>query len=189
MSGVDKNKSTRQDRIRKVQAGFKKHFSKVAQFIFAGIPFTPADLDKLLQSDIEASDAADLDKAKWLATVQKQRAKRDETNPVLRAAKKFVESQFAEAPDAAERLAEFGYSLRKKVVLTAEEKAKRAEKLRATRAARHTMGKRQRKNVKGAVAQPPPDKGAPAPEAHGNGASNGGTNDAPPQPPHRVTVA
>jgi hypothetical protein len=188
MSGTDKNKATRQDRIRKVQAGFKKHFSNVGQLVFAGTPFTPSDLDKLLQSDIDASDAADLDKAKWMATVQKQHLMRDKTNPVLRSAKKFVESQFAEAPDAAERLAEFGYTLRKKVQLTAEEKAQRAEKSRATRKARNTMGKRQRKKVKGEVAQPPaPANPPPSPEAHG--APNGGSNNGPPQPPHPVTPA
>jgi hypothetical protein len=50
----------------------------------------------------------------------------------------------------------FGFKENKKhKKLTSEEAAARAEKMRATRAARHTMGKRQKKEVHGTTPTPP----------------------------------
>ncbi|MDP9001721.1 MAG: hypothetical protein M3O46_16600 [Myxococcota bacterium] len=60
----------------------------------------------------------------------------------------FVKATFGNAPDV---LADFGVHPKARTPLTVEAKAAAAAKRAATRAARHTMGAKQKKGVKGAV--------------------------------------
>jgi hypothetical protein len=63
--------------------------------------------------------------------------------------------------DQVDVLADFGLTGRKTRVVTPEEKVTAAAKARATRAARHTMGKRQKAAIKGAL-EPSASEAAPA---------------------------
>jgi hypothetical protein len=60
----------------------------------------------------------------------------------------FVKAAFGTQPDV---LADFGLHPKARAQLTVEKKTAAAVKRKATRAARHTMGSKQRKRVKGDV--------------------------------------
>jgi hypothetical protein len=60
-------------------------------------------------------------------------------------------------------LADFGLVPRKVTPLTPEQMVERTEKLKATRAARHTMGSKQKAAIKGTVAPTGPVNAAPTP--------------------------
>jgi hypothetical protein len=112
-----------------------------------GVDYTPTTLMALLQSGITVADAAVTAKAAWQLAVQKQRTTVAQILGVLAALKAYVTLQFGSG--AVDTQADFGFSPKKTVVKTAETKANAATKARATRAARHTMGKDQKKSITG----------------------------------------
>jgi hypothetical protein len=183
MSALNRNKPTRKDLLRLIISGVQKHYPG-GQLVLASQTFNlPSDLVKFIQADIDASDAADKVRADWLAAVQVQTDAHQKVGPVLRAFKRQVLAQFGDTQDASSTLADFGYAPPKVAAKSAETKATAAEKGRATRAARHTMGKKQKQPVKGTVpttasppavpASPPtPGPGASAPPA---GSTTAGT--------------
>ena len=72
--------------------------------------------------------------------------------PVVRNYQTWVATTYKGTPST---LADFGVTPRKvRTPLTAEQKVTAAKKAAATRAARHTMSKKQKKNVKGTVPAP-----------------------------------
>jgi hypothetical protein len=163
MSTLDRNKPTRNDRLRLIASGVQKHFPN-ATLTLAGQTLTTSQLADRIQQDIAASDATDKARAAWLTQVQAERSTHASLAPVLRSLRSLVIAQFGDSPDAGDVLADFGYSPRKVPERTAAAKAQSADKGRATRAARHTMGSQQKKKVKGTVtATPPPGVDGPAP--------------------------
>jgi hypothetical protein len=155
------NKPIRQDLLRRIARGVQLHYPS-GQMTLAGQTFNmPTDLVNLIQGDIAVIDAADKARADWLAAVQAQRVQHQKVGPVLRALQRQVLAQFGDTQDAASTLADFGYAPPKVTVPTTATKATAAEKRSATRAARHTMGKNQKKDVKGTVATPAPSPTTP----------------------------
>ena len=63
------------------------------------------------------------------------------------------------------KLADFGFTVRKRATQTAEQKAAAALKRKATREARHTMGSKQRLKLTGAPVPSPAPTPAPSPPA------------------------
>jgi len=170
---TDKSKMSRQDRIRKVISGATKHFQPTTTFTLAAATVTLPQLTQMCQKDIDMSDAADQAKAAWLTSVQAERDTNDTTDPILRAFKAYVISLYGDTQNAASTLADFGYTPRKPRSTSVAVKALAADKARATRKARGTMGDKQKKDVKGTVATPPapgaptanPPVASPAPGA------------------------
>jgi hypothetical protein len=79
---------------------------------------------------------------------------------------RVVLAQFGDTQAASSVLADFGFTPQKVPAITAEAQATAVEKNRATRAARHTMGPKQKKLVTGTVAPttaPSPATPAPTP--------------------------
>jgi hypothetical protein len=179
MSNKNLNKTTRAELIRKVQAGLSKHFPK-GTLVLAGTSYTPAALQKLLQGDIDASDASTQARAQWLDAVKVAHSTAASIDPVLRAISAQVQSQHGEAANAETVLADFGYTPRRKVIKTVAVKAAAAAKSLATREARHTMGPRQKAKVVGVV----PSADAP-PATASVVASPPAVTDAATDPPHR----
>src|SRR5256885_12693022 len=149
MTTTDKSKMSRQDRLRKVLAGTEKHFPPNASLTLAGATYTPAQLADLAKKDIAASDKATQTKAAWLTTVQVQRDMHAQVDPVFRAFRSVVIVQFGESQNAADVLADFCYTPAKPRNKNIAVKDAAAKKAKATRAARHTMGKRQKAKVRG----------------------------------------
>jgi hypothetical protein len=158
MPNQDKNKPTRKDRLRTLIAGAQKHFPS-GSLVLAGQTLNPAQLVLRIQQDIDATDAADQAHSVWIEKVQLERNSHQELAPILRALRSQVFAQFGDAKDAASALGDFGFTPRKVAGRPVATKAAAAVKSRATRTARHTMGKNQRKKVKGTV---PAEASAPS---------------------------
>jgi hypothetical protein len=129
-------------------AGTNKHLGNMTHIMVQGSPLTPAQIVERLQSLVQLR--TDVDAAK--ATAKAKLAVEKVNTPALRAFFNayvtFVKAAFDNTPDA---LADFGVHPKARVPLTAEAKTAAAAKRKATRAARHVMGAKQRKSVKGAV--------------------------------------
>ena len=151
MTIISRSKPTRKDRLRLIASGVQKEFPS-GTAVFVGQTFNmPVDLVNLIQADIDVTDAADKARADWLVAVQAQRDSHKKVDPVLRALKRQVLAQSGDTQSAGAKLAAFGWSPPTVTAKTAATKAAAAEKGKATRAARHTMGKNQKKDVKGDV--------------------------------------
>jgi hypothetical protein len=159
------NRTTTQARDAQVIAGIDKHLQTVSSLPLLGSTFTPADLVKLIQSRIDSANAASTTKAGWHSAVVKDVALNAKLTPVIRALRQYVISVFG---DTSPVLADFGFAPPKKATRTPEQKAAAAAKATATRKARHTMGKNQKKDIKGTVpvtapATPPSPVPTPTP--------------------------
>lgn len=143
-----KGKSSVSGFAKQLIAGTDKHLASTAQVMLAGGSFTAAEVTAKLQSLVKLR--ADVDAAK--ATTKARLADEKAAMPALRifmdAYATFVKAAFGTAPDA---LADFGLHPKTRAQPTVEAKAAAAAKGKSTRAARHTMGSRQRASVKGAV--------------------------------------
>ena len=129
-----------------------------------GQAITPADLVKLVQSCIDAANAIAPAKVKWQAAVQAANALNKQVTPLLRGLRTYVINTYGPTSTV---LADFGFSPTKTVVKTPEVKVEAAKKSAATRKARNTLGKKQKKSITGATASPaapatPPTASAPA---------------------------
>jgi hypothetical protein len=110
-----------------------------------GVDYTPTTLVALLQSAIDAFDAAATARAKWLEAVQKQRGLFTLLLGVLVALKSYLTNQYG--PAAVAMQADFGFAPKKKVVRTSESKTDAAKKATATRAVTHPKVTRQTQTV------------------------------------------
>jgi hypothetical protein len=170
MPNQDKNKPTRKDRLRTLIAGVQKHFSS-GSLVLAGQTIPTAQLVLRIEQDIDATDAAIQAHTAWIEKVQVERNSHRELAPLLRALHSTVLGQFGEAKDAAIILGDFGFTPRKVAQRPAAGKAQAAAKSRATRKARNTMGKVQKRKVHGTVEAPAPAATGPATRPLDQGAS------------------
>jgi hypothetical protein len=120
----------------------------VSSLPIGGSTYTPADLVKLIQSRIDSADRTNTTKAAWHSEVLAGRALNTNLAPIVRNLRQYVINVFGETSPV---LADFGFAPPKRATLTPEQKAAAAVKAKATRAARHTSGKKQKKAVKGDV--------------------------------------
>ena len=172
MSKSKVSKTTRADKIRKVKAGLQKYYPGT-NLVLGGTTYSPAELQVFLQADVDANDASTVARAKWLGAVTAARATDATALPVLTAIEHAVQAQYAGSATQSTVMADFGYASPNRKVLTAAEKSAAAAKARATRAARHTMGSRQKAKVTGVVpaagaggaSSGTPEAGTPAPAA------------------------
>jgi hypothetical protein len=86
----------------------------------------------------------------WVASSAAEQDLHDSTVSTLASLRSFVMLKFGS--NAIATLADFGFQPRKRTVPTVDTKAAAAEKSLATRAARHTMGPKQKAKIKGTVA-------------------------------------
>jgi hypothetical protein len=149
MTTKDKNKSSVAALAGKLIAGTGKHLAGTTQVMLVGGSYTPAEVTTKLQRIVTLR--SDVDAAKAAAKTKLAAEKAD--MPALRifrdAYVAYVKAAFGNAPDA---LADFGLTPKKaRTPATSEQKAAAAAKRKATRAARGTMGSKQKRNVKGNV--------------------------------------
>jgi hypothetical protein len=161
-------------------AGLKKHFSNTSSLAFGSATFTPAQVETSLQAIIDLRTAVDVSKAATKAKVAAEVAQAPPLRSQMAAFVSFVKVTFAKSPDV---LADFGLAPRKAPTpLTVDQKAAAAAKRNATRAARHTMGKVQKKAVKGTITTivtPAPSRGtAPVAQSPVASAPSTGTSAA-----------
>jgi hypothetical protein len=130
-------------------AGVEKYFSNASSLTFGNGTFTPAQVQASFQTLIDLRTAVEDAKAATLAKIAIEDAQAAPLRRRLSAFTAFVKATFGDTPDV---LADFGLKPRKPTTpLTIEQKAAASAKRAATRAARRTMGSRQKKEVKGTI--------------------------------------
>ncbi|HEY4013396.1 MAG TPA: hypothetical protein VGM06_08665 [Polyangiaceae bacterium] len=145
-----KSKATRQNEIRHIIAGLDKHVAGVASVMLGGVDYDLGTLKALCQSDIDASDASVQARANLSAVVERERISHAKLDPLLRLLRAFVTARFGDTHEASDTLADFAMKPRASSKPSIATKAEAIDKGRATRAARHTMGPRQKAKIKGA---------------------------------------
>jgi hypothetical protein len=142
------SKTTTQAHDAQVIVGIKKDLQNVSSLPLAGSAITPAALVLLLQSRIDMVNTVANAKANWHDTVAKYKALNAQVTLVVRGLRQYVLNVFGASSPV---LADFGFTAPKKTPLTPEQKVVKAQKAAATRKARGTKGKVQKKAVKGSV--------------------------------------
>jgi hypothetical protein len=150
---------------RQLIAGFRLHMSTISSLTVDGVSFTPAQIEAFLQELIDLRTAVDDAKSATKAKIVNEEAQAPALRSRMAALVAIVKGSFASSPDV---LADFGLKPKKAATpLTIGQMADAAAKRAATRAARHTMGPKQKQRVKGTITTivPPPAATAPAPVA------------------------
>jgi hypothetical protein len=164
-------KSNEASRVSQLITGTNKHYSNGSQQLsVGGVTYTVSALTLLLQSFVDLREAVDATRAAARAKVQAENAQAPTLRKVVSAYVAYVKARFGNTPDV---LVDFGIAPHKeRTPMSAEQKAAAVAKREATRAARHIMGKNQRKKVTAPVrvtltttplAEPQPIVAAPAP--------------------------
>ncbi len=147
---MSKSKSDQVAQVTQFITGVNKHYPNGSQQVLVGgATFTVTALTKVLQDLVDNREAVEAARATLLAKVQYERTQAPSELAVFRAFETVVRGTFGNSADA---LADFGLAPPKtRVPLTSEQQAVAAAKRAATRKARGTMGKNQKKTVKGSV--------------------------------------
>jgi hypothetical protein len=160
MTTVRKSKATTVVSLQKWNSGIAKHFAGQTLPINGG-PFTDVELEAGFTAFIAQLLAADAAKAAWQQLVAAvNSAQTSEIGPRTEALRSYVVALFGKSNPV---LLDFGITPAKKTEPSAEVKAEAVTKRAATRDARKTMGKNQKKDIHGTVTEPaaPP---APTPQ-------------------------
>ena len=144
--------------------GVHKFFGQFASLPVGSTTVTPADIVKVLQDRVDAGQTVLTAEAARTTAVKADRDKRAQTAAFVQSLRRMVQGMLSQSPDT---LATFGLKVLKTAKKTVDVKATSLAKSKATRKARGTMGKKQKKAVKG---------NAPAT------ASSGGTTASPAAP-------
>jgi hypothetical protein len=129
-------------------AGTNKHLANTAQVLLAGGSFSPAQITARLQALANLRNDVNAAKALTNAKLAVEKTDMPALRVFLDAFVSFVKAAFGNQLDV---LADFGLRPKARTPLTVEAKTAAAAKRKATRAARHTTGSKQKKSVKGAV--------------------------------------
>jgi hypothetical protein len=130
-------------------AGTKQHFSNAGSLMFGGVSYTPAQVEAFLQTIVDLRTAVDKAKADTKAKIAAEKAQMSALRGQVAAYVAYIRATFGSAPDI---LAAFGLKPKKaRAPLTTEKKAAAIAKTQATRTARHTMGPKAKKKVKGTI--------------------------------------
>ena len=127
-------------------AGLQKHATTVATLLISGVPHDNASIAAVLKARVDAGNSTLAARAAWQTAVKAERDERAKTKAFVSGVRQALKVAFAGSIDT---LADFGLTPRKVPVRTPEQKAAATAKALATRAARHTMGPKQKKQVTG----------------------------------------
>ena len=145
---TSKSRAIKQARDAQTIAGIQKDLSTATALPLGGETYNAATLQALIERRIDAANAVATTRATWLAAVEAY-AKVDETVSVaVRGLEQYVVNAYG---PTSPKLADFGFTPSKRATQTPEQKAAAVAKRAATRKARGTMGKNQKKAVKGDV--------------------------------------
>ncbi len=128
----------------------------------AGKLVTSKELQAQIQAHVDTMNSSNDARAKFLELVGLDKSQRAGIKPILDAVRSYAAGLYGE--NSAE-FASFGLKPRKVAQRTPLSKVEAAEKLRATRVARHTMGKVQRSAIHGVVPTNGPVPTSPTPGA------------------------
>jgi hypothetical protein len=138
--------------------GFNRNGAAIPPILIAGTTATTNDIIATLQGRIDASRQVLSARATWQAAVQADRLEQEKTKRFLSGLRQTLLVAFDGKIDT---LADFGLAPRRVHVATPEENLARTQKILATRAARHTMGSKQKAAIKGTVSPRPAPSASP----------------------------
>ena len=139
------SKAMRAVRAMGIIAGIEKRFGRRNILALGGRQYTPGELAAVFQSQIDAVDQVDAAHAAVVNAVAREREIARTVRNLTRLLRFWIGAEFG---SDAEAWADFGLTAPKKPgPKTVEAKLAGAERARATRKMRHTMGKRQRKKA------------------------------------------
>jgi hypothetical protein len=141
------NRPSAQARDAAVIAGIKKRLQNVPSVVLAGVTYTPAALEALYENHLEAAAAVESLKAQWKAAVQAYETSSKTLAKVTFGLREIVRQMFDNAPAA---LADFDFTPRKTSQKSPVTQVVAAERNRATRKARNTLGPKAKLRIKGA---------------------------------------
>ncbi len=141
MSGENVSKGEWQQKIRGLVEGTQKH-GPSGSFTLGSRVCTGAEMTQVLESMAAAIDAVDAAKAAWQDALARFDEIKAQVAPVIQGYQAWVAVTHAGTPST---LADYGVAPRKTPTpLTAEQKKLAVQRRLATRAARHTMGPKQK---------------------------------------------
>ena len=144
------NKTTALALNQKISEGVAKYFSKVKSLTIGGTTYTPKSLMEVLNAETDASKAVDTTRAQYQEEVATHRAAKASAIALRAELKSYILGTYGKK--AVQMLGDFGMNVPKSTgKKTVEAKAQAVAQSRATRAARHTMGKDQKRSIKGVV--------------------------------------
>ncbi len=155
----NRNRNARSAAEQALIDGLGKHAAAIPAIVISGVPLTTKDLVAILQARIDSARAAQATRAAWLTAVQADQDERARTQAAVSGLKQVLLVAFAGQVDA---LADFRLVPRKLRVVTPEQKLAATARAQATRAARHTMGKKQKAAITGTASQAAPATPPPA---------------------------
>jgi hypothetical protein len=153
-------KSSRSDRNRLMLSGLKKHYAATPSITVGGVQHGTTDIESTLQGSIDAAASTAAASAVFHKAVAAEQAANATGDALYRGLRAILINQYKTAPDT---LADFGITLPQRQVPDAATVADAVVKGQATRAARHTLGTRQKAKIKGTVANPVTPGNAPVP--------------------------
>jgi hypothetical protein len=154
------SRTTQQADDQKLIDGLTKHASSLASLTIAGTPYSTTAFIAALEARIAAAKTTLATRATWQSAVKAELDERAKTKTLVSGLRQTLQLVFAGSIDT---LADFGLRPRKpRTPLTPEQKAAAVAKATATRAARHTMGTKQKAKVRGAVPATAPVTAPPA---------------------------
>jgi hypothetical protein len=150
MTTINKNKEV--SSVKQLMAGANEHFPTAAgtpPMSIGGAKYTLADLTQRLQTFVDISEGVDTAKAAYQEKLNEATTQMPALRSLISAFKAYVRANFGNSPGD---LVDFGLVPRKvPQPRTVEARAIAVEKGLATRKARKTMGKNQKKLVTGTV--------------------------------------
>ena len=145
------NRSAQVQADQKMIAGIEAHMTQLTSLSVGSQEMTPADMVKFFQDRLDAAKAV-VDAAAALATaIKAERDLRAKTSTLRSAFCRIVVGMFFHSPDT---LAAFGLKAPRVGTIDAAKRAAAVAKGKATRVARHTLGKKAKLAIKGSLATP-----------------------------------
>ncbi len=138
--------SSKRPAVAALLAGFNKHLASQGSLKLGNATFTAAEVTKALQAFVDAFDANVAEEAKAKSTHQAAVSADVAVTPLVKLLVAFVRAVFG---SDAQVLSDFGLAPHKAKTTKPAVLVQAAKKATATRAARHTMGSKQKKGVTG----------------------------------------
>jgi hypothetical protein len=148
MATKNQSKVTVVDLAKQLIAGTTKHLGNGTKVMLSGGSFTAVEITSKLNQLVTLRTDVDTAKAQTKAKLAAEKADMPALRNLMGALVTFVKAAYGNAPDV---LADFWIHPKARTPLTVEAKVAAAAKRKATRAARKTMGSKQKKGVKGDV--------------------------------------
>jgi hypothetical protein len=146
------NKDTQNAADQSFIGGLQKHQAEVASLMVGGVSIPTTSLITTLQSRIAARTQSATSQKAWQDDVQAEQATLAKSKAEVSGARQAIKVMFAGQIEA---LGDFGIKPPKpRTPLTTAQKAAAAAKAKATRAARHTMGSKQKAAITGTTPAP-----------------------------------